>query len=358
MKRKLVRFLKEARGVPTAISYVCGGITNKPPLKGELRMDLYDNIYSRYLYTFFKFLTIEGYRVVLRARPATLYSIKHSQYGALLLEQRLLKLTLCEGAGFILGDRIGGKRLIPWDFYRKESSMPDRSVYRVPMAQHPMMYASGCWSQPVESIKAPANSVLFVGNPDPGVYSKISSDRVFDVVDRVKLWNLLKKRSEAFEVDAIARISADPSGRIVLIDSRSVHLPFDSFRSVLRDFRFFLCAPGVFMPLCHNLVEALSVGVVPVIQKSYSDLLCPPLCDGVNAIIFNGEHDLHQAMNRCLEMGEEMIERLSRGAWSYYENHLTPSAVTRSVLNPMVQTVQLLAGEHSVNLLRQYRSTR
>jgi hypothetical protein len=352
MKSQWIRMCKEARGVPTALSYACAKSKGATAPNGEVRVDLYENLYSRYLYSFFKFLTIEGYRVVLKARPATLYSIKHSQYGALLLEERLLELTLSGKAGFLLGDRVGGKRLAPWDFTKPDDLNDDRSVYRVPMAQHPMMYASGCWSAAVDRDEAPVNALLFIGNPDPGVYSKISDDHVFDVVDRITLWNLLTDRGDVIEVARTADLPVDASGKVVLIDSRTAHLPFETFRSFLAGFRFFLCAPGVFMPLCHNLVEVLSVGGVPVIQKSYAELLSPPLSDGVNAIIFEGEEDIHEVVDRCLRLGEDAVERLSQAAAAYYENHLTPSAVTRSVLDPQVKTVRLLAGEHSVRLLR------
>ncbi|MGB6222636.1 hypothetical protein [Haloferula sp.] len=347
MTEAITRVLKDVRGIPATLSYATRISGSRDVSGREFRIDLYENIFSRYLYTFLKFLSLEGCRIVMRARPATISSIERSQYGDLLIKEGLLELGYLNGRGWDLGDRTGEKRLQPFDFNKPDDN---GSVYDVPMAQHPVMYHSGCWISPAPTDQPVRISILFVGNPDPAVYSKLGSDGNFDILDRVVLWNLLSAREDAVMVDGLDGLREVPNGKVALVDSRIAKIGFKQFREVLAGYRFFLCAPGVFMPLCHNLIEALSVGSIPVIQESYAELLSPPLVDGENAITFKNQMELGEAIDRCLNMGESDLAQLSRNALSYYEENLTPVAVTRKIMDPNVRIVRLLAGERSVKL--------
>src|SRR5205823_2507023 len=48
---------------------------------------------------------------------------------------------------------------------------------------------------------------------------------------------------------------------------------------------FFLAPPGCAMPLSHNLIEAMSLGAIPILN--YGDYLDPPLRDGVDCLAFS-----------------------------------------------------------------------
>lgn len=348
MNGEVSRVFKEVRGIPATLSYATRKTRSGRVDGPEFRIDLYENIFSRYLYTFLKFLALEGLRIVMKARPATISSIIRSQYGDLLIKEGLLELGISDGRGWDLGDKRGAKRLQAIDFLKPKNP---KTVYDVPMAQHPVMYHSGHWNCEESTQLLVRSSVLFLGNPDPDVYGRIGRDGNFRVADRVFLWRELATRKEAVVIDDLDSLEKIGSGRVVLVDSRSVKIGFDSFRRVIAGYHFFLCAPGVFMPLCHNLIESLSVGGIPVIQKSYSDLLSPPLEDGVNAVIFDREGELNSTIDRCLSMSDVLIAKLAKNARLYYDEYLTPAAVTKSVLSPEVETVRLLAGERSVKLL-------
>ena len=47
---------------------------------------------------------------------------------------------------------------------------------------------------------------------------------------------------------------------------------------------FFLACPGVLMPLCHNVIESLVAGAIPILQ--YGSYLSPRLEDGINCLAF------------------------------------------------------------------------
>ncbi len=89
--------------------------------------------------------------------------------------------------------------------------------------------------------------------------------------------------------------------------------------------RFFVAAPGNFMPPCHNAVESLALGVVPII--SYPEWFRPHLQDGVNCLVYRDLVSLHRALDRALGMGPEEVRRLQEGAARYYDAYLDPRRV-------------------------------
>jgi hypothetical protein len=348
----LARTLKTARGSVIGLRYgmASGGAT--PSGTRRVTLDIRRFQYSRYFYSFVKFLTMEGVAVDLRFRPETLHALSRAQYGNMVLSERLVRLGGGEPGDRVIGDLAGDAGFGPFDFLPSR----DPAVYDVPMAQHPLMYARGLWNQPVDS-GAPRPAVLFIGNSEPGTYSKIDSDGVFDVIGRVRLWDILRRSGLSREPAAGADLANVADGTVTLVDSSAHSIPMERFRQTVAGFGFFLCAPGVFMPLCHNLVEAMSVGAIPLIQRSYAELLEPVLEHGRNAIVFDGEADLVAKVGEALAMDPARIAGMKQAVLAYHEDHLSPRAVVSRVLHPEVRTIRMLAGERSVALLRERRGS-
>jgi len=312
-----------------------------------IEIDIQQFCYARYFYSFVKFLDIEGHAVILRARPETVDLINRSQYANTVLSERLVALAKASiGGRWLIADQGGGITLEPYDFIPSE----DPSVVDIPMAQHPAMYSHGYWNQQVIP-SSPQASILFLGNSSSELYSRITTDGLFDVIDRVRLREVLHRLPACRAAKAGIKCGVQVPG-IQMIDSVVSQVAMEDFRQVVSGFGFFLCAPGVFMPLCHNLVEAMSVGTVPIIQKAYADLMVPPLTDGLNAVVFNDEAQLLERVDKILQMPASRIGELREGVRDYYENHLTPRAVVGKVLAPGVRKIRMLAGDHSLRLLR------
>jgi hypothetical protein len=104
---------------------------------------------------------------------------------------------------------------------------------------------------------------------------------------------------------------------------------------------FFLCLPGREMPMCHNAVEAMAVGSIPIL--SYPDWFHPPLEDGKNCIVFCSDDELVPAIRRALAMSEREIRVLRESATKYYETWLTESASARRLLSGPGKTVVINA---------------
>ena len=107
---------------------------------------------------------------------------------------------------------------------------------------------------------------------------------------------------------------------VTLVDSRRVAIDAAEWLSTLARYDFFVCCPGVCQPMCHNVIEAMSVGTIPLIE--YGDRFSPQLTDSVNAVMFRGTDGLAAAVRRIDLMTPGEISGLRRRVAEYYERHL------------------------------------
>ena len=85
---------------------------------------------------------------------------------------------------------------------------------------------------------------------------------------------------------------------------------------------FFLSPPGISMPMCHNAVEAMAVGTIPIIN--YQEWFNPSLKHMENCIVFDDKKDLINKINVALEMDQYKLIQMKKSAIEYYENYLNP----------------------------------
>jgi len=92
---------------------------------------------------------------------------------------------------------------------------------------------------------------------------------------------------------------------------------------------FFLCPPGFVMPMCHNAIETMAVGAIPII--SYPEWFDPRLEHMKTCVEFEDKDDLLRKLNRLLELSEESIAQMRRHVIDYYETHLRPESFVRRI---------------------------
>lgn len=85
---------------------------------------------------------------------------------------------------------------------------------------------------------------------------------------------------------------------------------------------FMLCPPGWCMPPAHNLVEAMSRGVIPILN--YADYMDPALEDGIDCLAFSTLEQMEAKIREALEMPLERIASLRANVLRYYREFLTP----------------------------------
>jgi hypothetical protein len=176
--------------------------------------------------------------------------------------------------------------------------------------------------------------IFFSGDTDGYVKNRIHypTDKLtrLDVINAI-LERLGDKLSLVKDEASLACLRAANAyvNKFVLVESGGVRIEAKNWLSTLASSDFFLCPPGYVMPMCHNAVEALAVGAIPIIN--YAEWFDPSLEHLKNCVVFNDRSDLINKLNSVLEMGDEQIAAMRQRAIDYYENFLTPSSFTRRI---------------------------
>jgi hypothetical protein len=97
----------------------------------------------------------------------------------------------------------------------------------------------------------------------------------------------------------------------------------------LRSADFFLCLPGSHMLMCHNAVEAISAGCIPIL--CYDDWFSPNLVSGVNCLSYRSLDELKRAIERALAMSNDEVAAFRARVRGYFERHLDCIGAARRV---------------------------
>lgn len=149
------------------------------------------------------------------------------------------------------------------------------------------------------------------------------------IVDTVKmrLGNDLVLVGDAEE---LKRLYQKPyTNKCVLTSSHTVRIDFPDWLPTLARADFFLSPPGIIMPMCHNIIEAMAVGAIPI--TNYPEWMDPPLRHMEDCIAFDDEDDLIAKLKQALEMDPHEIGRLRANVLEYYDTHLRPETFIQRV---------------------------
>lgn len=203
----------------------------------------------------------------------------------------------------------------------------------LPSAPPVMPYPMHPWTQPevVQSQRAAQRSrqardaLVFFAGCQKRRYGDAWMQEQFQILSRLDVLNTVKK---SFSVDVVEsplnfharEDQSQPPKQIRILDSAENSIPAAHWLPALANSHFFLCAPGGRQPLCHNLIEAMSVGTIPILE--YADRIHPPLTDGLNAICFQGRSGLIEVIERVQTMSDIELSQLRENVISFYDQHL------------------------------------
>ena len=166
--------------------------------------------------------------------------------------------------------------------------------------------------------------VFFCGNNDEG-YAANPVCRNTGMMHRGGVCAVLAKHSASRPVGTREQLHAvcdAPGPVLALVDSRSLRINQQDWLPTLAMSDFFVCAPGVSMPMCHSAIEAMAVGAIPIIN--YPHWFEPALANGVNALSFATPAELRAALDTALEMDVNEVEAMRSRALAYYDQYVDP----------------------------------
>jgi hypothetical protein len=161
----------------------------------SIYIDLDEIVFERYFYLFVKFFHLEGYTVYFKPNLIALAGLKESEYANYLLLEKILHFrNHPETHQLIISNTEGGVSLSADYFTNLLKKRLPNSDYYVPMAMHPNMYYEKLWD--IEYQFEKKQCVFFAGNFDREAYLAIKKQSVFKVLDRITIYDTLKKNFE------------------------------------------------------------------------------------------------------------------------------------------------------------------
>ena len=311
------------------------------------------NCYSRYLYCLIKCLELSGYQICIRPKVTLLAELLGSSYTDLLIKEGAHIGIPTNHSELVLLDDTILKREYFQSFLLGECSTES---YRLPMTMHPLIYHLGKWDEPIEETTR-IKSLIFLGNFDPSKYDNTLLKKIFKVETRLEVYNLLVNKPFFKKVKSNeCFFGPDSHGKVILTPTTDVCIGITEIRTHLSKFEFFFALSGDKTPLCHNLIEAMSVRTIPFIEQNYARLFNHPLEDGINAIIYSGRKDMLDKIPQVLMMNQLQVVKLRKGVKEYYNKHLTPQAISNNIINKSYKRIYLQSGHKGLSpLYKQYQ---
>ena len=225
------------------------------------------------------------------------------------------------------------KRLVYVNSLKPASWKAGREFVCMPYPMSPFVYRSGASRRLDGFRKSPRRiRALFFGNTKKEYYNNPVLKK-YSQLTRLEALNALRSSGRKV-VDTPARSEFERllggNGyhvECVLSDYSKFKIERGEWLATLSKSDFFLCLSGTDYPMCHNCIETLAVGTIPIL--SYTDWFDPPLEHRKNALVYSGADDFLKKVEEAMGMGEAEIEKLRKNAIQYYEDHLSPEAFVR-----------------------------
>ncbi len=324
------------------------------------------HIYHRYFYTMVKFFSIEGYTIYFPRfsfyfffKDIFISSRSVDGYYDLIFEEGLMVLgEKPKNSDTNVHFKIDGDNL-SHDYFSDLLNIrkSPKNSYHIPMAMHPLFYSKKLWNVSIDYNQNRKTSIFMVGNLDINAYAK-ERMTLFNTCGRIEIIEYLKSRDKVTSIGSALElenfIASDNDQTCLIIDRKDFSIGMPDLRKKLGQFYFYLTLPGVCMPFSHNLIEALSVGAIPIIQKSYAKLMIPKLVHMKNAIIFDDLEDLIPKMEFSYRLTDNQKLELVKNVLNYYNSYLTPSSVVNTMIQNKPTPIYLQAEHNSVELVREH----
>jgi hypothetical protein len=168
--------------------------------------------------------------------------------------------------------------------------------------------------------------IFFGGKTSDEVYGRSVLGLRYGMLSRREMLDvacsLLPKDQINKPDDAMRWLASADEQRMTLFETQHCRVPSERWLDALAKADFFLACPGADMPLCHNLIEAITAGAIPILQ--YARYLTPALEHGVNCLAFHDAQSLREAVASALRMDEADIRKMRENVMRYHELHLAP----------------------------------
>ena len=313
------------------------------------------HFYTRHFYTLVKYFSIEGFNIYF---PKFNYNFFRKScnctYFNFIYKENLLVFgqspTGCETVV-----ELNDNNLSPDYFHAPFMQNAGKNTYHIPMTMHPDFYHKKIWNKLVKPVKKRKKSIFMAGCFDRTIYSEIKNTP-FKVESRTEVYDYLKENKLLTKVNSFEDLQillkSNSDNLCVITNVDSFRIALNELRETISHFYYFLALPGVVMPHAQNLIEALSVGSIPIIHEEYARLMIPNLKHMNNAIVYNDLEDLHDKIKLAYNLDDKVLSKMKNNASKYYQENLSVSAVVNKITSKEYDLMYLQAEFWSVDILK------
>jgi len=299
-----------------------------------------DSVGGRYYFSLVRDLIDAGYFPVFVARRATLSTFGTSRMKSLLLKERLgvvASLAELKEPFFLITDHdadipANATQVIRVSYQWRVRREPGEVEF--PVFVHPQITTRVALPYPYQVDAVRTARIFFGGNTEEGKYDKNVIRRIYGMLTRRDMLAVtgaaIGQESIHRPVDGTAWLASTEPHAFVLCETQHCKIPQERWLDALARADFFLACPGVGMPLCHNLIEAMAAGAVPILQ--YAAYLPESLKHGVNCLSFHDPGSLRDVIDSVMDMSQEDIQKMRKNVQEYYDEFLAPGRFTRRLL--------------------------
>jgi len=202
--------------------------------------------------------------------------------------------------------------------FKKVYSSLDFNKNVLPYIMHPNNYLSKDLQIMEKKV-----GILMSGNFDKKIYDTNIISENFGMMNRWNIYQEILKHNALLSVNGTDLLENLDSGKFkskfVLMKWQTGAIPIEKWRGYLSSADFIFCAPGMTMPMCHNVLEAISVGVIPILN--YSNWLNPSLENGINCLEYSNSNDIKEVIDQALSLSEEKKRVLRENILDYYKKY-------------------------------------
>lgn len=310
-------------------------------------------IYTRYYYILSKYFLLCDYNVFVKKDLKLIYYLNSELDASFLIKEK--KVIFGKPSKNINVIELDNEIVSP-DYFNFMIENKQEKAYHIPIGQHPFLYFKNFWNTNFV-VNNRIQSLFMAGNFRQDIYSRDENNILFHVLSRLEIHDFLKEKGYLKSFDYITPFNdyllKCESNSIYIINRRlDSSIEPSMMRHTMGLFDFFFAMPGVVMPLCHNVIEAMSVGSIPFLQVGYAKAMRPPLMSGENCFTFNDFEDLEEKINNIFSKSKDEIEKVRRNVYDYYKNYLSPRVIVNEIVSGKYDKFYLMAEYHSVDLLK------
>ena len=204
--------------------------------------------------------------------------------------------------------------------------------------------------------------VFFAGNCSFPKYDDEETRRYFGIDTRWAIFERIKSdlpSERLFLPKSYAELVEGIEGgssrrKVVLVNTNDFEIPAEDWLGILSKADFFIHMPGYIQPFCHNHIESLSVGAIPITQ--FPKLYRPAFEPGVNCLAFRGLEELGGVLGRVLDgtCSRADVRVMRENAFGYYDEHLSFDSFARALSGFMaddgerLRDLYICAGDRSM----------